>query len=143
MVDTYVFSIPIFRADLISEARESEIMSEMEFLAAASGTYFCADTSFRDGNVFHIGCAVDGEDFYAAYALACETVAQALETAGERGGGDEERQGKLREWNHLRQDRWLLAQEYFDLDSGRTPRIRRKMFPANEKMAALWISLTK
>lgn len=129
-MDTYVFSIPLFQADLISEAKESEILNEMRFLADSSDTYINADALFRNGDILHIGCAVDGEDFYAAHAIACEEVARALaavEGRDERGRDGEERD-KFREWSHLRQERWILAQKYFDIDRGREPRDFRKMF---------------
>lgn len=112
----HVFSIPLFRAGEMSEARMSEIFAGLDLLADSCDTYFRIDSHFRNGSVLHVGCIVEAGDYYAAYALACEKVARVMDgIEKEIDGKDDERRSSLTEWNHLRKQRSALAQEYYAL----------------------------
>ncbi len=80
----HVLSIPLFRADKISEAREAEIISELKF--ASRGDDYGADDywrvdgpPFRSGSILYLGLVFEAEDWHMAYFLACEQVELALE----------------------------------------------------------------
>lgn len=129
----HAFSIPLFGADQISESRRAEILGSLEFLAESSDAYFRIDAHFLNGSVLHIGCIVEAEDYYAAYALACEKVARVIDgIEKEADGRDPERREKLQEWSHLRKQRSEVMQEYHAILMGEHAPFRGEFIPADE-----------
>jgi len=75
--------IPLFRADKISEAEESEINSELMFSSRSedyeADDYVCMDGYFRSGTGLFYHFIVEAEDRHEAFEIACGRMMQALE----------------------------------------------------------------